>query len=581
MKTAAPQDDDMPDDGIIPAPDEGDPADGALDDYPVDEELPHPGDLAEEPLHFAPPRSGMRRQMIDTAVGRMEAKQYEDETRALLELTDKLRAGPTDAYVEIRRTGPLDLPGTERGRIGKVRISDVRTKSLDDMISDRWGGGEYVVIARRVNGEPVEAGIVEVEIAGDPKPVSSAGVAWLQQRRGAEGGQGGQSDATSLVLMREMMQTVRDLQASRDSRAEKADTNSVTLAFQTQQQLFSEARQEQERRREEEKREREERIRREDAERKEAALERQREHEARMAREQRQWEADREAARARNEADREEAKTNRELLLKRLEDGAGGGLGLGVLKKLKEEFVGLLIDDVRAKSGADGGESSWQDVAKDVVREHGGEFIGRVLNIVETAKPGTASPRGLPPPAADASYEPETVTQPGDVSPQERQRLGMLLANERAARRVTGFLRMVHAELLAQGEPRAVWEDPQEEGGPTLADVYALMPGPFKAALAGGWQPFVQMLPPQSPAREEALAIVNLCKDPQRPMFTPWMNAFLLSGPWTWEAESDDEGEDDEAPEAAPARASGEAAEGSVPEGVPSAASEAGGEALT
>lgn len=534
-------------------------------------------------LGLGPPdrkQNTIRRQMIDAEEGRAATRALAEETAQLQEAVDKFRLSNPAGYFHIHRIGPYELPQSERGGICKIKVIDLGERALEDEILKRLGGGEYRVECKRGNHTMLPGGIMEFTLAGEPKMISTTGKAWEVAARRAMGTAGDDSakkendslmrtliervtdrpreGAGDSAMMMEFFKSMRESDERRDrqdredrERREKADKEDKErrekIEKDDRDRRLKDEKEEKERREKADKDEREERSRRVEEQSKRDAAERSEQFKLRM-----KMIEDESAAR-----------------LKQMELNAAGGVGgLDGLKKLKEAFVEIMVDDVREKvtsGGAVDAPEDWGSVVRSVAQSHGGELISKILDIVGTkagAKPVvTPATHQLAETVPDISSddakdvdvelpqdENAETPAPGaaaagqgieseSATPQEAMKTMAEIGRQKSVGRCIAFLKMLGSEMMAESDPAEAWVTLQDDDGNNLADVYASLAAPLREGLRTGWRAFNAAAHTAAP---KELAVVNAMLG--NPRGVGWMKTFLRSGPWNAQ---DDEIEDE------------------------------------
>lgn len=509
-----------------------------------------------EPGYRRPP--GIRDNMEQAALGRVDAEAVEKEARAIHAFIERNKAAiGANGYVEVRRVGPSELPPSERGKLGRIRMSELKGRNLADVVFEKYGGGEYQFVTKDSRNVPVPGGDFDEEIAGNIRPMSAQGEAWLdrQMQRSTGATRAAEDLKGDIADLKEEMRKPKDGLGG-GGLTEVLSlmlTNMERSAQREREERLDRERKDREDREAREKRDREDREQRmeEDRERRQA------EREAREKKEKEEREEREERQRRRDKRDEEEANDRREqfqarmkameqetqLRLKAMEMNAGGGLGIDTLKRVREALVDATIDSVEA--AATGGESkSWVDVVKDVASKDGGAIVTKFLDVIGTRgaaqAPTTpparqlAGPAGMEPP----DEEPDVDIGDGDgpdieggvpAASDSNAALGEQgkIAAAKAAGRVVAFARIVGSELMAQGDPEAAWEEPQDERETTLADMYAVLALPLRVALRKGWVAFTALVPES--AKADCDGILAIAK--KHDSAARWLRAFIASAP--------------------------------------------------
>lgn len=512
--------------------------------------------------------------MSSAASRRIAREKATDE--ALGNTVRSFMANESSGYFDVERIGPAGLPESERGVLGEIRFIELtgENSSVSAIVSQRWGGGHYMLTPKRSDNSVAEVNPVRLKVAGDPIPVSDIGRAWLAnaRKRGKieedysrpERDGGGEQSGQMFALMLKMMETAEE-RARMDRERER-----------------EERRRDEERREKEKAREAEaaaarerERIADEKArraqEREDAEARRQQEmelFESRMASQLKMVEAEAtarlKAIEAQADLNQKRAEANLKIEMMRAESQATSGLGLEGLGKLRGmlseaigkktiEDLGLASEDEDNSFAGIMGNAA-KEVLPDLFRTAGETLLPRLAAMIPD-RGGGAPANALPhPPQVAALPGPEPVepgaeepapaapapAAPGAIPPAPSAEVRKRQAQIVAVRAVLGFARPLSVLVLSRPAPAAAWD---EEVAPdrTLGDVYGSMPEQARAALAGedGWSKFVAMLGRFAP--DDAAALTEGVADESGPA---WVAGFLAAGPW-----HDDE---PEAAEAAP-----------------------------
>lgn len=530
----------------------------ALPDPELDSAFARLGDLAaaqsEDPSRRVP--AGIRENKVLAVEGQYDAAAAGREQQELHSFIARFK-DTAAGYFEIRRVGPMDLPPSERGKMGKIKLSDLKGRTLDDLIEMSWGGGEYLVIARDGNNIEAAGGRFETEIGGDIKPKSSDGRTWLRQKSAAAPAE----DRDRTIDLLDRVLSERTTQPSPSGGG--SDAVALSMVLRMQQDFLAAQREERDRREAREREEREERRRREDEERRDRE---QREHarreadrqeaEARQRRYDAQLAADAEERKHRFALEMENLRGERDRLTRLAETNAGGGLGLDGIKRVREVLLDATLASVRGGigGGADVEEASrtpesWGDVLKQIALKDGGTLVTKFMDVFAQpgarsaqAPMGSAQPIQALPGATTQSSEPEAdLQQGGEPEPisaapvaSAQQAVGEMgrIASAKAAGRLIAFVRLVGSEIMGQPDPETVWEAPQDENGTTLAEMYLLLPIPVQAALGRGWKAFQAACPAGAQPDIQGISAI-LAKHPQA---VAWMRDFIANRPTTAEA---------------------------------------------
>lgn len=526
--------------------------------------------------------------MSSAAARRIVREKTVDE--ALADTVRKFMAAESMGYFEVERIGPPSLPEPERGVLGEIRFIEIagENASVSSILRERFGGGSYMLRAKRSDNSDGEVNPVRMKISGDPIPVSEIGRSWLHnaKRRGrleedagyAPSGGGGDQSAQIFALMMKMMETQeerarverereREQRRIDEDRRRDAEKAAAEAAAKREADRLAEEKARREREREDEKARRAQ----------EMEL-----FQQRMDAQMKMLEADAQARiraiemQAEMQAKRAEAQLKMDMM--RAESSATSGLGIEGLSKLRTtlaeamgkkltEDLGLNVDEEDNSFGAIVGGAA-KEVLPDLLRTAGESLLPKLAGLIPDrggvpapaaapALPGVQPVQALPGPAGPALEpvdEPDADEGPAGpggapagvpaIPPVPSLEVRRKQAQMLAIRSVLQFSRPLSVILLARPDPAAAWgEDIGNDR--TLADAYAGMTEQARSALAGpdGWPKFLGMLskfaPDDAKALEEGAAIEG---------GDTWVAAFLASGPWT------DEETDQAAPAAEPAK---------------------------
>lgn len=510
------------------------------------DDVPEPAPPAEEPSYEEDvSRPGGRTADVLRAQNRV-SRAIAVEEEADDEIANTLRTfiqNEAGGVISIERRGPPGMPACEYGRVCDISCADVRSKSLEERVEAKCGGGEFRARFRRGDGALAAVAPVTFEIAGDPICKSRIGKAWLReaQRDGQE---------------------TRTPESESDPMAKGSGAMTMILKFlgdQQQQRQFDADRERDERKLQRERELGEMAAQREAAKREadaaanklkaeqEIALERMRkEEEARAASQQRMFDAQIEMMGRRAEAEIEGIKINGQIALERAkselktnerisEMKMTGGLGFEVLTEVKKGIAEMFLKSQEKTLGLEDAEDTgFLGTIGDILKENAPRLIEMGHELV-TGKPAPAHVPELPAPEAPAVAVP-TVDDPvagvaiPHTDPAPAPVFGRAQADRAAAQivmaQVVGFTRPLAALMRAGPDARAAWSMELSEDGRSLEDCFARMPKNCRLALASGWDPFLQLI---AGMKDDHALLVGLAEDAER---RAWIDELLACGPW-------------------------------------------------
>lgn len=535
--------------------------------------LPEAGELPErdgEELSFDRPerKPGIRQTILDSAAGHLEEEEFNRDARAMQDFVKKVVGSHPGGFLEVRREGPLGLlAATEYGSIGKIPLRKVRGKDVADVVRAAYGGGEFEIVGRDATHGVIPGGTFHLEIAGDPKPVSEEGIDERERRTARRSGGIG-TGAREDVLR----------QLAERAPGGGGDTNALIMLMLDQQKAERE-----ERAREQERRDREETRRREE----ERDERRKREADEKEERERkyREWRAEQDAAAARaaaqlkaiadenaqrherqmaedtrrHEMQLEAWKEERERVARAEKAKTDNDLGIGVLRRVKEQIAELVSDgvlgDVKNAGGDPDSPSGLGDAFNRMVAKDGGQIAGRLLDIlgaklgappaqvqqapqaldVDVDVDGPPLAPQLPPPAVTSQAPAQAA--PGDVpaatTTEDALRSAASIAQQKASQRPILFLRLLSSEIMAQGDAETAWETEQDDRGTNLASLFLQLPRPLREAFRSGWGKFAELAARAVPPTKGDISAINAVLSSQKggKDAIAWVRAFRLSAP--------------------------------------------------
>lgn len=410
------------------------------DEEPRDEE-PEQDDGDEGRVQFDPRASGARRagQVIDEQMeARMRGERRERMSDALDDAFRRFITSNEGGYFAVTRDGPAWLPDCEKGELpGRIQVTRLNTKTLQEIVRDKFGGGQFRAEARR--GDNTLAGLAEIEfsVAGEPIPQTPQGRKFMQDRaeqdeRSPSAKRKEEESAIAAALrlqaegadkhvkaMAEMQsQNIAALERAMMSsdNAKKAEQeqrkNDVALQVEQMRQdaaardrQAAEERAAAQRRHDAEMQERRERMEREKKEYEDRRALELRQYEARMEAER----AEREERRAREEHERKmeriearkraDASARKEMLAlkyqfrldsRRAEMDLTGGLGFKGHKKVSTAVASAKVDatiaEIKKKAGIeDEVEEDWVDKLLQLAQEHGPGILAKITGTPQEA----------------------------------------------------------------------------------------------------------------------------------------------------------------------------------------------------
>lgn len=536
---------------------------GINDDNVLLDDVPPPADIAEEaePSFYDQPDEDLSRPGGRTAdVLRAQARVSRHlaiEQSADKELEDTLRTfvqSEASGTITIFRRGPPGMPACEYGRVCDISCADVRTKSLEERVEARAGGGEYRAVFRRGDSSLASVPPMTFEIAGDPIPKSTIGRRWLKdaQRDGMEqrpdrsddllDGRGG--------MVQVMLKFFGDQTAAREAAEDRARRDHAAAMERERTEAITEreaARAQAQADREAAKAAADlerERIR---EEMKTAAQMQKEQFAANMELVKMRAEAELEAIRQRGAVELERAKSDIKMHERSSEMKMTGGLGFDVLADVKKGIAEMFMKKSEKDMGFEDDETPWYvDILKDnapALLQMGQELLLGKSSAPPPPAPTVPSlvhttPRALPEhadapnddvPTVEDAPEAEESQQAAPSTPELAQ---VLQANDAVGGRlavaaVVGFVRPLAAVMRLGPEPETAWDMPLSAEGDTLAQCYGRMPGNARAALATGWDQFLPLI---AGLKQEHALLTHLMTVPEN---RAWMDALLSVGPWT------------------------------------------------
>lgn len=542
---------------------------------------------------------------MQTALAGVEARNAreaaEEEGSALQAALAQFTAQHSSGYFEVHRTGPSDLPPLELGNILKIKVSELGKLSIEELVEQKLGGGEYFVQGRRRDHTPVHSAHREFSIGGcEPKVRTQAGRRWLKQYLGEETAPAPNNDA-SLRLAEKLLE--RAPQPGGDTAGLVAMMN---LMIDQQRQSAERDRLAAERRAEEDRKADEDRRKRFEADERERSRQRDDDAKARVAQIEAQAKKELEEIRQRGQREIEETKLKFQYLTAQLDSqrtrevelaklSAGGALGLEGLTEIRKQIGALLVDQVKDQIAGGPEESKgWADVAKEVVAKDGGTIVKGLIELLRPSKgaapapapmqrrpgprpltgPPPAGPRvpqplpGAPPASSaepsgtgadvdveSAPTEPDEAAAAGtdlvptapavsDATSTEDDSVQLAPARDVVRQLTTQKIAVRTAAFMrALVSEMLMQSSPAaawaaDQGGTSLEEIFETLTGPQQLALQQGFEPLAALCPPACTEDVELIREALTNDAGQR-----WLAAFLESGPWT-DGEEGDEGPD-------------------------------------
>jgi len=513
-----------------------------------------------------PAATRQRRSIIEGALGGEDARQEVQaaaaESRIVQDALQGFRETNPGGYFDVWRLGPSNLPSEERGKIEKIKVMELRGgKSIEDLVRDRFGGGEYEIIGRRSGHQVVAGATLSLTLGGSSKMLTPEGKAWKRKMEKAELGEERRpkdEDATGA-----MDKLVDALIAKRAPGEEKSGTDTLFAMIQQMNKENEDRRREdrerQDRKDKEDREAREKREKTEESERKERADREKEERDSRAARLEAQLKADAAERDRRFQLELENIKAANAERLKAMEMNAGGGLGLEGVKKIRESLAEILLDEVKDRAGGGDGDTpdDWGGVIRKVLSDHGGDLASKFLDVVREGRAAQPPRRAAPParvlpapatPAVDAEVETAAGGETAASNAPEASFLRMKdIADKKNQIRLTSFLELLGSELLAQSDPEEAWDTPQDDTQITLRDLYFSLAEPWRVAFAVGWPEFKGAVP-KAVASQVAIIDGMIGKYAKA---ASWLGDFMATVP-THDEDGGDEPEAEETPDAEP-----------------------------
>lgn len=493
----------------------------------------------------------------------------------------RFMSSDSDGYFSIERVGPSGMPETEFGVIGQITVKELTATPLREILSGRHGGGTFTLVPHRSDHSEAQADRAHIKIAGDPKPMTAIGKAWLRraQKEGSldEPVEPRRDETHSVLsLMMEQMR-LRDAEQAREREREREDRKAAEAERQRQwdaklerereDRKAAEKQAEEDRKRQREEAEAERKRMREEAEadrrrqREDDKERRAQEHEilskrleaersARDAETNARIAAIQQAADLAAERSREEMKLQAKVNEHRLTNGLGFD-GIGKIRDVLAEGLGkkLTADlglDEEEDDNTFGGAiaAAVREVGPDLLRTAGETLLPRLAALM----PGGPTPQpqhlphqparaGLPPvsgPAAEAiaPIEPDDAVHDDAVPPAPALAVATPQAHAAGAKAaaimsVLAFVRPLAILLTTQPVADAAWSADVSEDK-TLADVYQLMTRQARVTLeTQGWEKFMELLTRVAPKDAEIVAAAAADEGG-----ADWLREFLAAGPW-------------------------------------------------
>lgn len=518
----------------------------------IEDDLPPPPD----PTEIVPPSTvgltegEVRQRMGQHEMSRMNtasARGADDLAESLQELSERYKGG----YLRVERTGPLDLPRSEIGDLGRLKLKDLDvSQDLAEAVHGQFGGGEYRVTAYTSRGRASPDEPMVLDIAGDIKPRSGDGHAHLNRRNQGGGGEGGPDNATTqaLNLLREKMNEPKpadatggilaqvltavlsknDAKEAREEAKIRADADIKAAEEKTTQVRL-----------ELESKERLERERLVSAERIALAAE---ETKVRIA-----------EARASVKYDFLGRKVEANVALKREELKAAGPLGPDGSKQLNAKLVDIAITNALDRAGLSGDpeeESKLGGFLMKLAEENGPRIFDLLDRLTGPKTPGAPARAALPPPATEAAADAIDVAQapPGEpaaegappavdgapVAPQVPPDEASAIAAA-GAQRVLAFLNQVAVQMKMEGDAAAAWAEPIDENAAhDIEWLYGRMqPVPREALASSGWIGLRSAIDHKLPGIAAAVAHFDGVMKNEKT--ADWWAKFCDEGPWNAE----------------------------------------------
>jgi hypothetical protein len=522
----------------------------------IEDDLPP----APDPTEIVPPSTvglteGELRQRIGqhemARVNAASARGADDLAASLEELSARYKGG----YLRVERMGPSELPRSELGDLGKLKLKDLDlSQDLAEAVHGQYGGGEYRVTAYTGRGRASPDEPMVLDVAGDIKPRSQDGHAYLNRRNQAGGGDGPDNATTqALNLLREKMNEPKpadatggilaqvltavlsknDAKEAREEAKIRADAD-VKAAEEKTKQVRLEL----------ESKERLERERLASEERKHQATE---DTKARIA-----------EARSSVKYDFLGRKVEANVALKREELKAAGPLGPDGSKQLNAKLVDIAITNALDRAGLSGDpeeESKLGGFLMKLAEENGPRIFDLLDRLTGPKTPGAPGRAALPPPATEAAADAIDVAQaaPGapaaggpaadgaspaadvaPVAPQVPPDEASAIAAA-GAQRVLAFLNQVAVQMKMDGDAAAAWAEPIDENPVhDLEWLYGRMQsGPREALASAGWIGLRSSIDHKLPGIAVAVAHFDgVMKDEKT---ADWWAKFCDEGPWNAE----------------------------------------------
>ena len=530
-----------------------------LDENP--ENIPQsgiPGSTAETTQQDGQFHSRMRR----------EAEEEEEAAAAIsvAELVERYSTG----YFRVERIGPSDLPRTEIGDLGKLKIRDFDVNAdIREIVTGQYGGGDFRLTLFGARGREIaKVPPILLELGGDIKPRSRDGHAYLNRKVGPDAMQDASGMTAMVGLLRDVsMKPQAPPPAEGKGTAELLQLLAAVTGPQMQmmQSLMAQANSSKDKelaeiraRSEREERESREKIAKEEIASKERIALAQAEAAARLA-----------DAQAGRKYDYLGQKAVAEMNLRAAELRQAGPLGVDGAKQVRQMAIKSAIEAAQAVGAPEDEGSGVSSLLRGLVEEHGERIFDILDRMVPDRSqqagaprlpaPARQNPAATPAPASSIDVSPGAPAAPG--APQEpgaasETALGSEPSTEAAAlpppdpaapmderdairlegmKRVNQFLNAVSIQMKLDGDAAAAWDEPIDENPRhDLAWLYGRLPTIPRTALAeAGWPGLRSTLDPTVCEAATGYYDRELVNGPR----ADWFAAFIESGPWTEDEE--------------------------------------------